>query len=207
MTPRSPEASRAVREHTAEGILAAAAKVFARRGYAGTKVADIAAEAGVSSGLVHHYFETKAEVFRTLIEQLMSAATTTPREALERGGSPLENLRWMVQQMLQGATYASEYYMLALQVQMSEAVPEDIRATVVESGAEGMALMIQVVERAQRAGKIRSGDPAALMVHLMGAVQGLALQVFSAGPEAIAPDVDVVLGMLSRVAKSEGGVS
>jgi AcrR family transcriptional regulator len=207
MTPRSPEASRAVREHAAEGILAAAAKVFAHRGYAGTKVADIAAEAGVSSGLVHHYFETKAEVFRTLIDQLMSSATTTPREALDREGSPLESLRWMLQQMLQGATYASEYYMLALQVQMSEAVPEDIRATVVDSGAEGMALMIQVVERAQRAGEIRRGDPAALMVHLLGAVQGMALQVFSAGPAAIAPDVDVVLGMVSPASSSQGGAS
>lgn len=207
MTPRDPEASRAVREHSAQAILAAAAKVFAHRGYAGTKVADIAAEAGVSSGLIHHYFETKAGVFRRIIEQVMAAATATPQEALDRQGTPLENLRWMVEQMLLGAAYAPEYYVLTLQVQMSEAVPEEVRSAVAERGLDGLALMAEVVARAQRAGQIRQGDPATLMVHVMAAVQGLAALVFAGGAPAGIPDVDVVLGMLSPCPAGEGGVS
>lgn len=206
MTPRDQDANRAAREHAAQAILAAAAKVFAHRGYAGTKVADIAAEAGVSSGLVHHYFETKADVFRTLIEQVLSAATTVPQEALDRTGTPLENLRWMLEQMLLGAAHAPEYYTLALHVQMSEAVPEDVRMLAEERGAGGLTLMTEVVARAQRAGQVREGDPAMLMTHLLAAVQGLAIQLAFAGPQpAGVPDLDVVLAMVLPAATQKGG--
>lgn len=206
MAPRNAESSRAAREHAAQGILAAAAKVFARRGYAGTKVADIAAEAGVSSGLVHHYFDTKAHVFRTLVEQVMSSATETPKQALEREGGPADNLRWMIEQMVLGATRAPEYYMLTLQVQTSEAVPEDIRALVTGGGGEGLELMAEVVARAQRVGEARDGDPLALMAHVLATVQGLAIQMAFSGEAPVGvPDVDVVLGMLAPRVADAGG--
>ena len=206
MSPRSPEANRAQRERAREAIMASAAKVFARRGYAGAKVADIAAAAGVSSGLVHHYFATKAEVFVALIERVMAAATQVPAEALERPGTPPENVRWMVDQMLLGAAHAPEYYVFALQVLMSDAVPEQARTLVAQRGADGLRLMSLVVKRAQEAGVARQGDPAILMTHVLAAVQGLAIQVaFSEQPTPGVPDVDVVLGMLESDTRVDGG--
>ncbi len=47
-------------------ILDAAVAVFARQGFHGTRVADIADEAGVAYGLVYHYFRSKDEVLDTL---------------------------------------------------------------------------------------------------------------------------------------------
>jgi len=47
-------------------ILAAAVRVFARRGFHACRVADIADEAGVAYGLVYHYFASKDEVLDTL---------------------------------------------------------------------------------------------------------------------------------------------
>jgi AcrR family transcriptional regulator len=47
-------------------ILDAAVAVFARQGFHGTRVADIADEAGVAYGLVYHYFRSKDEVLNTL---------------------------------------------------------------------------------------------------------------------------------------------
>ncbi len=47
---------------TAESILAAACRVIVRRGVDATRIADIAREAGTSTGTVHYYFETKDEV-------------------------------------------------------------------------------------------------------------------------------------------------
>jgi AcrR family transcriptional regulator len=47
---------------TRERLLAAAADVFARRGYDGTRVADIAAEAGVSNGALYAHFGSKADL-------------------------------------------------------------------------------------------------------------------------------------------------
>ena len=47
-------------------ILDAAVRVFARQGFNGCRVSDIADEAGVAYGLVYHYFASKDEVLDTL---------------------------------------------------------------------------------------------------------------------------------------------
>ncbi len=47
-------------------ILDAAVKVFAREGFHGCRVADIADEANVAYGLVYHYFRSKDEILDTL---------------------------------------------------------------------------------------------------------------------------------------------
>ena len=47
------------RERRREEILRAALRLFVRKGYAGTKVGDIAEAVGMSTGLMFHYFESK----------------------------------------------------------------------------------------------------------------------------------------------------
>jgi AcrR family transcriptional regulator len=52
-----------------EELLAAAVRVFARKGYHTCRVSDIADEAGVSHGLVYHYFASKDEVLETIFRE------------------------------------------------------------------------------------------------------------------------------------------
>ena len=66
---------------TRERLLRAAAAVFAERGYDGTRVADIAAAAGVSNGALYAHFDSKAELLvhalrthgRRLLAELFAA--------------------------------------------------------------------------------------------------------------------------------------
>ena len=51
-------------------ILDAANTLFAERGYADVLVEDIARAAGVTRGLVHHYFGGRKEVYLALLERL-----------------------------------------------------------------------------------------------------------------------------------------
>ena len=50
-------------------ILDAAVRVFARRGYHGSRVGDIAGEAGIAHGLLYHYFSSKEEVLQTIFRE------------------------------------------------------------------------------------------------------------------------------------------
>jgi AcrR family transcriptional regulator len=56
-------------EQTREELVAAAAKVFARRGYHKATVEEIAAEAGFSTGAVYSNFEGKEELFLALADR------------------------------------------------------------------------------------------------------------------------------------------
>ena len=49
-------------------IIDAALKVFSTKGYASTRMADIAREADMSYGLVYHYFENKEKLFDAIVE-------------------------------------------------------------------------------------------------------------------------------------------
>jgi len=50
-------------------ILDAAVRVFARSGYHGARVGDIATEAGVAHGLLYHYFTSKEQVLETVFRE------------------------------------------------------------------------------------------------------------------------------------------
>ena len=52
-------------------ILAAAGRLFSRRNYGAVSTADIAAEAGVTRGLVHHYFGTKRELYLEVVRSIL----------------------------------------------------------------------------------------------------------------------------------------
>ncbi|WP_106639826.1 TetR/AcrR family transcriptional regulator [Allosphingosinicella vermicomposti] len=75
-----------------EAIVATAAKLFARRGFQGASVADLAEACSTSKSLVYHYFPSKEdilfEVMSNHLEQLVTAAddaklgAPTPRDKL-----------------------------------------------------------------------------------------------------------------------------
>ena len=53
-------------------IASAARRLFARRGYAGTSMADVAAAAGVSKATVFHHFGNKRGLYQALIADAVS---------------------------------------------------------------------------------------------------------------------------------------
>ncbi len=55
-------------------IMAAATRVFLERGYPGTSVDDIAAEAGVSKRTVYNVFDDKEQLFRAIIGDAIATA-------------------------------------------------------------------------------------------------------------------------------------
>jgi AcrR family transcriptional regulator len=50
-------------------ILDAAVRIFARKGYHGSRVGDIAEEAGIAHGLLYHYFPSKEQVLATVFRE------------------------------------------------------------------------------------------------------------------------------------------
>jgi AcrR family transcriptional regulator len=58
---------------TYEALLAAAARVFARRGFEAAQTPEIAAEAGVSTGAFYRYFADKRAIFVEMIAQHLNA--------------------------------------------------------------------------------------------------------------------------------------
>lgn len=63
-------------------ILDAAESAFARRGFEGARLRDIASEAGVHHALVHHYYGDKRGLFKEVLERALATVSTAGLESL-----------------------------------------------------------------------------------------------------------------------------
>jgi AcrR family transcriptional regulator len=82
-------------------IVAAALASFAERGYAATKLEDVATAAGISKGTIYLYFPTKEDLFRAVVRQAMLPNVEAAEADLaNHAGSAADLLRMMAQRFL-----------------------------------------------------------------------------------------------------------
>lgn len=58
--------------NTEQAILEAAHKVFIRKGMDGTRMQEIADEAGINKALLHYYFRTKEKLFESIFNEVLN---------------------------------------------------------------------------------------------------------------------------------------
>ena len=83
---------------TRDALVLAARGVFEQRGYAGTRMGDIAEAAGVSHGTVYTWFATKDAVLMAVVESLVDdlyASLSTPQAAEPLARIDLANRRYL----------------------------------------------------------------------------------------------------------------
>lgn len=71
-------------ERTRSTILMQAAELFAREGYVGASIADVAEKSGVSKSAIYHYFESKEALLHALVDSLSDDIQTMLDEAESR---------------------------------------------------------------------------------------------------------------------------
>lgn len=74
-------------------ILEAAVKVFAKKGYHGAKVAEIAKKAGVADGTIYLYFRNKEDILVSLFDEVMEEHIAQARAEIARVPSAPEKLK------------------------------------------------------------------------------------------------------------------
>src|SRR5690554_4923480 len=198
MTPRKPEDNRELLEQRRSEILEAALKVFARRGLAGTRVGDIAAAAGLSHGLIYHYFRSKDEIFTELVKIAYQVSLGTVVAAAELPGTAWEKLKAMTEMIVSGA-YRRDgpyYFVIILQAFSSEAVPEEVKKMTVENSHRYVEVVAPLLEEAARTGEIAPADPIQLATTYFSLIQGLAIMQVQGGGSLPSPDPEVALRLL-----------
>ena len=77
------------REQRREQILAAATRAFARGGYVGTGLDDVAAEAGITRVLLYRHFDSKTDLYRGVLDRACARLTAaTGEDDFDEGSIP-----------------------------------------------------------------------------------------------------------------------
>ncbi len=85
---RGPARQRLPAEARLPQILNAALEEFAERGYAGASMAATAARAGVTKGLIYHYFPGKEALFRAVVRGCLQSRFAAAEALVERFQGP-----------------------------------------------------------------------------------------------------------------------
>ena len=170
-------------------ILDAAVKVFAREGFYGCRVADIADEAGVAYGLVYHYFRSKDEILDTLFLERWDLMLEEIARVDAEPAPAREKLAAIAGFIIDSYRYDPDL-MKVIIVDVTRAANSFGRSHL-EKIREAYGLIGGIVESAQQRGELRSDiTPTFAAMASYGAVeQVLSGWIFDILPEA-AEDYD-----------------
>ncbi|HLY32093.1 MAG TPA: TetR family transcriptional regulator [Ktedonobacterales bacterium] len=184
--PRTESSNQRIRDERREQILQAAIQVFVRQGYSAAKIANIAAAADTSHGLLYHYFpDGKEEIFAALIERTTRDLTRFAEAIFKQPGDAWDRLTWAITRILQGLQHQPDVYAVILQTVGSEAISPELRQIAVRPAAILRATLRQLIGEGQAIGRVVAGDPDELAGVLTYCIEGLSVNVLS---PSVAPD-------------------
>ena len=150
-------------------ILEAAILVFARQGYHGARVSDIAREAGIAYGLVYHYFRNKEEILASVFEERWSRFLAVVETIASGPSTSHEKLEAVAAIILNAFRVRPEWVkVLVLEIQRSSRFSDPERIRAVGRLFEQLA---RIVRAGQEAGELRRDvDPQVACFVFLGAL-------------------------------------
>jgi AcrR family transcriptional regulator len=188
-----PTSSRAEQRRRSEArILDAAARLFIADGYDRTTIRAVASAAGVDAGLVMHYFGSKQELYRRVIDAApVPEVSGTPTEAIEQilatladrlASTPVASLA-LLRSMLTNPEAASVAGagIARYEAQIAQAIPgddADLRAAVISA----VILGVTVSRHLLKSDELATADPAQVIRLLRPCLLSLTLRPGPGGP-------------------------
>ena len=189
--PKSAEKCAAMRDEMRERILRESLRYFARNGFAGTRIADLARGIGIAQGTIYRYFDSKEDLFVANGEDVreLKLLARLPLSAKAK----IRRLSASVLGRLADDELFAASVVLNAQAMLEEEPGADGRPAPYRS--ELYALTARIVAQGQREGSVAAGDPFKLADYYWGVAYLYALKrLFTAGYDMIsAADLDRTL--------------
>jgi len=184
------------RVHTVQGqerkqqLLDAAADLFASKGYATTRIADICARAGVAKGLFYWYFDTKESLFAELVRTMRHALRRTQAAAMDPTADPVRRIRQGTEASVVFMAEHRSYFAL-LDVERTD---ETIAGVLAEGSTVYAEDLRRLVIAAQECGQLPDGDPQLVVTGVLGVVSSFSHALRNGSLSVPAPELAAFVG-------------
>jgi AcrR family transcriptional regulator len=187
-----------------EHILEAALAVIAEHKISGIRMRQIAEEAGISPGTLHHYFSTKSDLLLALLDTMQRAFDDDRQRLFSE--SPLDPPRKLrvfplnARRILVHQPWLEEVFFDFWSQSM---IDPDVRLRIRRMYADWRVDIRAVIEEGLAEGIFAAEDPELVVLMMISLMEGLALQ-YLLEPDLI--DLDVYVEMAHRIALDLLGV-
>jgi AcrR family transcriptional regulator len=166
-------------DEKAQAILDAACRCLGEKGYAATTISEIAAEAGVSRGLLHYYFKNKEELMAKALRAAGEAMFDSFQDAFAHSGSA-EDLAKGLTRMLRTLMVSDPTYMnLTLECWTMARESRLVAAEMANLYVRARKAFGDLLAQAQQRGIIEPSVPLdGLSMFLLGSSDGLFAQLY-----------------------------
>lgn len=185
------------KQHRREQILDVALDMFIRKGFYGASTREISKQAGISSGLMFHYFDSKEALYLALLKKAVSGV-----DMVEQLGSmpmsPLQVFEKIASFTLESfAVHPSSVKMFVL---VKQAMVGDFMDREMQAVFNNMNLierMVPLIEAGQKQGEIREGNVLSLALCFFSGLQGVA-EMLACYPDLPMPNANWIVACLKK---------
>lgn len=157
---------------TRQRILDAAARVLSRRGYAGTRLTDVADEAEIQAPAIYYYFPSREDLIEEVMWSGIARMTAHVQEQLNAQlleASPMDRIEAAVEWHLRYELEISDYTSAA--IRNAGQIPEHIRLRFTAESSRYTDIWRKLIEDAREAGELRPElEPRAARMLVLGAL-------------------------------------
>ncbi|WP_080797259.1 TetR/AcrR family transcriptional regulator [Arabiibacter massiliensis] len=176
--PKSAERCAEMRDEMRGRILRGSLRYFARNGFAGTRIADLARGIGIAQGTIYRYFDSKEDLFAALHSLVANGDDVRELKLLAKLPLPakakIHRLSATVLERLADDELFAASVVLNAQLMLEEEPNADDRPAPYRS--ELYTHTARIVEQGQREGSVAAGDPFKLADYFWGVVYLYALK-------------------------------
>ena len=144
------------KEERPQEITEAALAAFSEKGYAATRVEEVAKRAGVSKGLLYLYFKTKEELFKAVIRSFVIPRIETMAEGIaESDMSAEEILRGPLAGFMKSLPGSPVSVVVRLMISEGSKHPDLVRFYWDNVASRGIDTLQAIVDRGVKSGEFR----------------------------------------------------
>lgn len=179
-------------EDKRDAIFRATLKLIAEQGFHGTPMSQIAREAGISVGIIYHYFANKTELLNELYRHIKSSCAAVVLRSLREDGPAEDEIKRIFIHIFTYYIEHGDELSFAEQYENSPLIGEATH----EQASGLLAPVFRLFQRAQAENRLKPLRTEILIALSFGAVASLAKMYISRG---LPPDDAVVQGELNAV--------
>ncbi len=162
-------------EDRREQIIDAAMHVFSEKGFTKATNKDVAREAGITSGLIYYYFESKEKLLEAMVESRSPIRLLTSLTPQVLALPPEAFLRFIIRQIL--SIIEGENFIRVMRVMLPEIVHNPEMTPMVAGFIQRViGFLTSYLESKMEAGELRQSDASLAAQVFLGSIMGFVLR-------------------------------